>query len=204
MIIFQVFDTGIDVYRQLFRMVSGCLHVSITKHNIGFVLNFETLLIFLYFKEFSFSSFCIDKMYYVTPIPIFMAIIPSKCGFVFSWIFYRNLIAISANVPAIIRQSSISSDINDEEASREPLLGTSAADNSIYLRSPDTTEPTHKPSKKNHPAVNGTNPVYMSNNNGSPVAKQPPSHDYNNIDYVNQPRQHPVWRWGYWKFYLLI
>jgi len=106
-----------------------------------------------------------------------------------------------STVPALKRQSySSSSDGEEDEASREPLLG--AAENSVYLRTGSTAKPSHNPTTSKKPSKhkndkqlpNGTNPIYMSNNNGSPVAKQAPvsAHDYNNIDYVNQSRFNPV------------
>ena len=113
------------------------------------------------------------------------------------------IVLFAAHPPALIRQSSEVSSASDdeEEASREPLLG--AADNSIYLRAGGSKKPTHnsaptsdKSAKHKHDKQlpYGTIPIYMSNNNGSPVAKQAPvsPHDYNNIDYVNQARIHPV------------
>lgn len=88
-----------------------------------------------------------------------------------------------ANVPAVKGKTY---DTEADEESCRPLLGA-AVENSIYLHNPGSTSSIPKlPALA--PPPNATNPIYMSNNNGSPTSKKPiiPSTSYENIHNGNR------------------
>lgn len=72
---------------------------------------------------------------------------------------------------------------DDDEQIRQPLLG---ADNSLYMSS-KPTDPAPRPSLSVNSLPDATNPIYMSNNNGSPTIKKPATQpNYQNIDNANE------------------
>lgn len=52
------------------------------------------------------------------------------------------------------------------------------------MNAPAAVKP--KPTNINAFSSSAQNPTYMSNNNGSPLQKQVPHSNYENVDYVNQ------------------
>ena len=104
----------------------------------------------------------------------------------FIWCHKLHSYLLSANLPTL-KKTKVNGADGDEET-LQPLL---QADNSIYLQSKNDdvrARPTHlsdsNPILSAPSLPNGTNPIYMSNNNGSPLHKESPKADYVNQDVV--------------------